>query len=830
MVTKQQPTIMKYLYLCTLLFISQFSIAQIRGTVTDANNEPIPFVNIIIEGTYIGTASNEHGKYELNYTNSKNITLIFQSLGYKTQKQQIAISNFPFELDVKLIEEDYILSEVVVTKGENPANEIIRKAIANKKKNFEKTDKFEADFYSRGIFKAKDIPKKILGVEVGDLEGSLDSTRSGVIYLSETVSKIKFQKPNQLKEEIIASKVAGDDSGFSYNTALNTNYDFYENYINFGINMVSPIANNAFNYYTYQLESTFYDENKKLINKIKVMPKRDSEPVFEGYFYVVEDSWAIYGVDLDIKGYRIQEPILETMKLVQNFTFNDKNQIWVKNVQSLEFDAGIFGMKFTGKFTHVFSNYEFKDTFEKKTFGKEIVSFATDANKKPDDYWKNYRPVPLTEEETVSYIKKDSIQTLRQSQTYLDSIDAKGNRFHLGKLITGYTYKNSFKKWSFNYQGISGLGATSFNTVQGWSFNTGFSFRKSNETRGSYTYASSNFNFGLAEDRLRVQGMFYHRFNNQNKAAITISGGSAATQINASEPISPFINTISTLFFKNNFMKLYNREFATVTYGQEVTNGIYGYASWNYENRRALFNTTDYTIIKSRDSYTSNDPLQPENFISRPFDNHDLMKATIGTRIRFGQKYISRPDGKINISNDDYPVLSLSYQKAFGASNSKYHFDFIAARIDYDKTFGNKGEIGLRISSGKFFNADNIAFVDYKHFNGNQTHVNFRGEYLNSFNLLPYYSNSTNDAYIETHLEHNFKGYIMNKIPLLNKLKWNLVTGFHQINVPNFKPYQEFSVGFDNIGFGKFRFLRIDYVRAYQNGYQGDGVMFGLKF
>ena len=271
MVTKQQTTIMKHLYLYILLLISQFSIAQIRGTVTDANNEPIPFVNIIIEGTYIGTASNEHGKYELNYTNSKNITLIFQSLGYKTQKQQIVISNFPFELDVKLIEEDYILSEVVVTKGENPANEIIRKAIANKKKNFEKTDKFEADFYSRGIFKAKDIPKKILGVEVGDLEGSLDSTRSGVIYLSETVSKIKFQKPNQLKEEIIASKVAGDDSGFSYNTALNTNYDFYENYINFGINMVSPIANNAFNYYTYQLESTFYDENKKLINKIKVI-------------------------------------------------------------------------------------------------------------------------------------------------------------------------------------------------------------------------------------------------------------------------------------------------------------------------------------------------------------------------------------------------------------------------------------------------------------------------------------------------------------------------------------------------------------------------------
>jgi hypothetical protein len=69
----------------------------------------------------------------------------------------------------------------------------------------------------------------------------------------------------------------------------------------------------------------------------------------------------------------------------------------------------------------------------------------------------------------------------------------------------------------------------------------------------------------------------------------------------------------------------------------------------------------------------------------------------------------------------------------------------------------------------------------------------------------------------------------MNKIPLLNKLQWNLVVGFHQINVPNTKPYQEFTAGFDNIGWGKFRMFRVDYVRSYQNGFQTDGVVFGLK-
>ncbi len=61
-------------------------------------------------------------------------------------------------------------------------------------------------------------------------------------------------------------------------------------------------------------------------------------------------------------------------------------------------------------------------------------------------------------------------------------------------------------------------------------------------------------------------------------------------------------------------------------------------------------------------------------------------------------------------------------------------------------------------------------------------------------------------------------------------MQWNLVVGYHQIATPEYKPYMEFTAGFDNIGFGKFRMLRIDYVRAYQGGVQIDGVVFGLKF
>lgn len=821
---------MNKIVLAFSIFFSVLSFSQIKGTVKDVNGNPLPYVNIYIENTYINTTTNELGNYELNYFEKKNVPLIFQYLGYKTEKHVLNITQYPYQFDNVLEEEKFQLNEVVIDQSINPADEIIRKSIASRKKNAARTDKFEADFYSRGIFRAKDIPKKFMGMEIGDFEGNLDSTRSGIIYQSETVSKIKFEKPDNLKEEIIASKIAGNDNGFSYNTALNTNYDFYENYVDLGINMVSPIANNAFNYYKFKLESSFLDDKNQLINRIKVTPKRDKEPVFEGYIYIVEDSWAIYGIDLDIKGYRMQQPILESMKLTQNFSYNESTKIWAKNIQSLEFSAGIFGMKFTGKFTHVFSNYIFKEAFEKKTFGKEIVTFADNANKKEESFWNEFRPVPLTTEEATNYVKKDSIQTIRKSETYLDSIDAKGNKFKIYKLITGYTHKKTFNKWSFNYQGMTNLSSLSFNTVQGWNLDSGFSFRKWDEETGKYTYISSTFNYGFAEDRLRINGRYYHRFNNKNNAYIAIAGGSSINQFNSNEPISNIVNSVSTLFFKNNFMKLYNKEFAEISYGREVTNGIYVSGKMLYENRHALFNNTDYTFIKNDDAYFSNDPLQPFNYNSIPFEKHHIIKASIGTRIRFGQKYISRPDGKINIQNDDYPILSFNYEKAFGATNNDYHYDLISASVDYNKTIGNKGDFGLRFKVGKFFNADDISFIDYKHFNGNQTHVNLLNNSLNSFNLLPYYSHSTNDAYFETHIEHNFKGYIMNKIPLLNKLQWNLIGGFHQLNVPERKPYQEITVGFDNIGWGKLRFLRIDYVRSYQNGFQGDGIMFGVKF
>ncbi|WP_369598087.1 DUF5686 and carboxypeptidase-like regulatory domain-containing protein, partial [Mesonia mobilis] len=287
---------MKRLLLLTLLLLSGVVSAQVVGEITDTKGEKLPYVNIYLENSFTGTTSNQEGNYELEISKPGDYTIVYQFLGYKTQKKQVNIQSFPYMINVSLAEESTSLEEVVINSDENPADRVIRKAIANRKKNLAKVEAYTADFYSRGIWKIENAPEKILGQEVGDLGGGLDSTRSGIVYLSETKSKIKFKATDDFHEKIIASKVSGDDNGFSLNSAQDADFTFYNNTIELNAELVSPIADYAFNYYDYKLEGIFYDDLGNLVNKIKVIPKRPKDRVFSGTIYILEDSWEIYGI------------------------------------------------------------------------------------------------------------------------------------------------------------------------------------------------------------------------------------------------------------------------------------------------------------------------------------------------------------------------------------------------------------------------------------------------------------------------------------------------------------------------------------------------------
>lgn len=808
----------------SLIFLN-IGYSQIKGRITDNQNNPLPAVTIYIENSYINTTSNEEGYYNLPIKKKGAYTVFYQMLGFKTHKTTINVTEFPHEYNVTLKEENYILNEVVVSTKEDPAKQIIRKAISSKKINSEKTAKYKADFYSKGLMRIKDAPKKILGQDIGDFDGALDSTRTGIIYLSETVSKLVFQKPDKMKETILASKVAGKDNGFSFNNAGSVEFDFYENYLPFQVNVVSPIADNALNYYKYKIEGTFETENKQTINKIKVIPRRNTEPVFTGYIYIVEDSWAIYGLDLTINGSQMQVPVMDNLVIKQDFAYNQKDDIWTRNTQTIDFIAGMMGINVSGRFSYVYSNFEFEPTINKKTFTKEVLTFESNSNKMTDDYWKTMRPIPLTDEEKVDYVKKDSIQTLRKSQKYLDSIDAKDNKFKITHLLTGHTHKNSFKNSSLSYK--SPLTSINFNTVQGYNLSSGFTYLKENKDNRTSTNADLTANYGFDEKKWRFNASYEQKFNNTNDATLTIKAGNELVQFNENKPISAIVNSISTLFFKNNFMKLYDKNFVKASYSQELFNGFSGTLYTDYSERNPVLNHTDYTIIKKNKLYTSNNPLVP--LVDLPsFEKHNLFKFGIETKLSFAQEYWTRPDGKFNIQNEKYPVVYFYADKGIG-NQSKYSFTHVASRIRYDLNLKNKGEIGINTTLGKFFDAKNISFVDYKHFIGNQTHIGQSDQYLRHLNLMTYYTNSTNDSYFEFHSEYDDKGYFTNKIPLISLLKANMILGFHNLAIPKRNPYQEYSIGLDNLGFGKYKIFRLDYVKSFQHRSSNDGIVFGLK-
>lgn len=818
---------MKKITSLLFLLISITTFAQIKGTITDNKGKPIAFANIYVKDTYISTTTNEQGKYELNIKTPGTYIILYQYLGYKTDKKIVEVGKVNQSVDVTLVEEEIQLSEVVIDKKVNPAIEIIKNAIANRKENSKKTDKYNADFYSRGIFRVKNLPKTIMGQKLDFFDEVIDSTRSGILYLSETVSKITFQKPDKMKETIVASKVSGNDNGFSFNNAAQANFDFYENYLDFDVKVISPIADGAFNYYKYKFDGSFADENNKIINKIKVTPKRNTEPAMEGYIYIVDDSWEIYAVDLSINGSQMKNPALNKLTLKQNYSYNTKTKIWTKNTQTIDFEAGMLGININGRFTHVFSNFEFPEKFEKKTFTAEVLKFEENANKKEDTFWTTIRPVPLTIEESGDYLKKDALQTKKKSQKYLDSIDTKRNKFGISDILKGYSYRKSFKKWSINYDGP--LMSTSFNTVQGWKTKVGLSYTKYDNEKRTYTYIGSKIDYGFSEKKVRTTIYFSKKFNNINNAILNLNGGSAISQFNSSNPISNSINTTSSLLFKNNFMKLYEKNFIGANFGREVVNGLNLNLNIEYSERKPLWNNSNQSSVKTTAIYTSNNPLLPNDYETPAFEKHNLVKEYLSAKIQFGQHYLSRPDGKYNIGNDDYPTIYLGYEKTFSATDKKYEYDLLSARVTQDFSVGNKGDMKVNMKAGKFFNADNISFVDYKHFNGNQTHITGGDGYTNLFNNLPYYTASTNDSFFEFHAEHNDKGFLMNKIPLLNKLQSQLVLGFHNLAIPGRNPYQEFSIGLDNLGVGKARLFRVDYVRSYQNGYKGDAIIFGLK-
>ncbi len=800
------------LLLCVLIFSSLSLCAQLSGKVTDRAGEPLPYVSIYIAGASQGTTTNAEGRYELRLPPG-DYEVVYQFIGYETHRYSYdgGVAVYDVVLDAQAL----VLDEVVVAAdAEDPAYRVIRAAIAQREYHRSQIAAYSCDVYVKGFNKMLDAPEKIMGVEVGDLEGALDSNRQGIVYLSESVSQLHYRAPDEYKEVVISSKLSGDDQGYSFNSASDMHFNIYDETMDLSRQILSPIADNALRYYRYQLEGTYYEEGR-LINKIKVIPKRDSDPVFSGMIYIIEDQWNVHSFDLLVTKQASQLYFLDTLVFNQVFVPVDEER-WALFNNTISFKFGALGFIVGGNFTAVYSNYDLEPSFEKGFFNSQTHIVTAESNEKDSSYWESIRPVPLTSEERIDYVKKDSIYEVRNSPAFKDSVDRENNRFEIGDIVGGYDYQNSS---THSYWEISSLlNSVSYNTVQGLAAEVDFNWRKyfdEEETRRLLWY--SRVGYGFAEKKWRASGELLYRPDRLTSSQYGIYGGSAIHQYNREEPISTTMNMVYTLLAEKNFAKYYDRSYAGASWRTDLAPGVVLKSNVTWEQRNPLVNNTDWTIIKYDDrEFSSNDPQFPDQF-DDPFDVHQAFLVDLNASFRIGQTYTMFPDRRYS-NGYDGPLIQLSYRGAFRTLGGDVSYQKIAGSISQGLTLGVFGDFEYYVNGGVFLDRGRMEFMDYRHFLGTEILYTDASEYGRRFLFLPYYSHSADEHYLQAHVQHDFNGWIMDKIPLMRKLGFSLVTGAKYLKSDDRPSYAEFHVGLDNIGWDFFRLFRVDAVMSLSEG------------
>lgn len=807
-----------------LIIICSFNLkaTRVTGIITDEKGNLLPFASILVKGTSRGATANSEARYSITLEPGQ-YTIVCQYVGYKREEKAIEVAGAEVQLNFELTLQQLSMATVVVKPGgEDPAYEIIRNAIKKREFYLNQLDKFQCEVYIKGQLRLRDFPKKFLGQKVDFEDG--DTSKKKILFLSETVARYSVNKPNKAKIEVLSTKVSGQSDGYGFSAPQIVS--FYENNISIGGNLnargfISPIASNALNFYKYKLEGVFTEDGKE-VNKIRVIPKRKFEPLFSGYISITEGDWRIHSVQLQLTK-ESQMELVDTLRIDQ-LHMPYENDVWVIKSQVLYPSIKLFGFDAHGSFVNVYSKFELNPDFGKKYFNNTLLKFYEGSNKKPADYWDSIRPVPLQVDEVIDYKKKDSLEQVRKDPAYLDSLDRRRNRFTvMNLLLRGQNFSRQKTRSSFSISPL--IRTISYNTVEGLVVNMRGSFTKRlDTTAGSRRTISVSpvIRYGFSNTHLNAYSSFVYTYGKKYYSSINFSAGKRVFQFNNDAPILPFDNSLATLFWERNYMKLYESWFARLGFTKGLGEGATLSTTLNYQDRSPLENSADYVIKDWKEkAFTPNYP----EIMSANISSHQALSITVGIRWRPGSRYVEYPDRKISIGSK-YPTLSLFYTQGIE--------DLLGSDVNYSKwqfnVFDNLnlkllGSIRYSFQLGGFLQTNKVEVPDFNHFNGNQ--IFLAADYMESFQLLPYYKYSnTEKFYSSAHLEHHYNGLLTNKIPLFRRLNWHLVTGVNALYLNSNRYYIEPFVGLENI----LKIFRVDFVWGAEKGRSPQtGVRIGIR-
>lgn len=788
-----------FLFFVLLSLGTQAQVTVVTGTVIDnKTKETIPFAFVKFQDATKGVTTDLEGKFSLK-GETKADSVLVESFGFELKAYPIKKGTSQYVL-IELGESEMLLAEAVVSAGENPAWPIIRKT----RENRAITDRANLDYYEYDSynvlevdvdnmsekFKERKIMKPI-GKSIENIEMLVDDKGREVfpMFISETLSKFYVKNnPYTNKEIISATRLSGlstTDGSFASQFTGSTfqQFNFYANTITaFEREFMSPLGMAWKSNYKYELVDSLVDVNGHFSYEIAIQPRRPQDLAFIGTIWVDMEAYALTKMDVHIPK-EANLNYIDGIEVKREWEPTPEG-IWMPSETHLEVDimeltkdwAGMIAKSHTSCENYVLNVEKPVDFYR---YSIEVDENATNYD---DQYWDDNRHGELNEQELASYAMIDTLKNLPVVRTYIDIVNI---------IVDGYKKVGKVELGSY-------LSAYAFNQVEGHRFRLGFkthhTFSKKVEFSGYLAYGTldNNWKYDL-KTRLILSRRPWVELELETRRDIDQLG--LTGQIG-----NPLFETFSRW---GNVVGGYTHEHQRISLFKQLNKHFSGKVGLEHSYFNPLFdfayfpNPNDQNQIRTR--FTNS-----EAYIEGRFSKNEVILINDNDRLSFGSNQL--------------PTFELRYAAGFNnVLGSDFDYHKLDLTISQVMGMGSLGKSRYWLRAGKVFNP--VAYPLLNVHLGNQSPIYA----VNSFNTMNYFE-FVSDQYASLTFVHHFEGFFMNRIPLMKKLKWRIVTnaellygGVSQTNynlIPNEQrpfrtlekqPFVEVGYGIENI----FKVVRV---------------------
>lgn len=376
----------------------------IKGSIKDKSGLSIPFVNIVVESSEpYGTASNTEGRYSLRIRQNEtpDATIKLTCIGYESRL--ISLEKLRDKPNQVLERSTELLGQVTIRAEDDPAYEMIRKAVQNRPHNNPQslpTFRYESYNKAKVDFERPDSVQN-------QLRGS--GFENAHLFMFESQTRVTFKKPDKWSEEILATKMSGiKDPTFGLVSNSFQPFSLYEDYLNITeFRYLNPISPNSRSRYFFTLEDSLEQSGQKTYIISFTPRKNQAENLLKGRIALSAKDYSIVNARYQNAG----EYALMYFDIRQ--TYNLQDTIWFPSESNTlyQFKDPSTDTNPVISTTTYFSDIDLNYQVQKGDFGLSAVTLKENAGRIEENQWKNLRSESLDSLEQNTYLVYDTLPT-----------------------------------------------------------------------------------------------------------------------------------------------------------------------------------------------------------------------------------------------------------------------------------------------------------------------------------------------------------------------------------------------------------------------------------